>query len=75
MEGIVECCDGRRLVHQAEARGSVALTVLQDPRTPCTSRPTRPPSTLWAEMRAAAKNTILLQQVRGINDLITFTCR
>jgi hypothetical protein len=75
VEGIIERCDGRRWVHQAEVCGGVALTVLQDPRMPSILRPTRPPNTRWAETRAAARNTILLQQVRGVNDLITWICR
>jgi hypothetical protein len=75
MERIVQCRHGSRLVHSALACGDTALTVMQDPRTPSTLRPTKPRNMLLAEMRVAPKSTILLQQVRRLNDIITCTCR
>jgi hypothetical protein len=64
MERTVKCYNGRRSVQRARTCGSTALTALQDPRMQFILHRTRPPNTPWAGMRAAAKNTILLQQVR-----------
>jgi hypothetical protein len=51
-------------------RGAMALTVLQVPRMLSILRLTKLQNTPWAATRAEAKSTILLQQVRKINDLI-----
>jgi hypothetical protein len=49
----------------------MALTLLQDPPMLSILRPMKPQNTPWAETRGEAKSTILLQQVRKINDLTT----
>jgi hypothetical protein len=49
----------------------MVLTLLQDPRMLSILRLTKPQNTPSAETRGAAKSTILLQQVRKINDLTT----